>query len=168
MGKIGPMQTMYEIGELREKVRVLQKMRDKTLSEVREQVKREVELESIAKRIIDFIKSNGVEVILYPKLPIILTVKNIDTEFSEEENYGFLIKFNDFVNLNLNTLSSTFLRDSNEKDEWVYNVIQTSSSLEDNLTLMKYLVRLSDQEDLIDIHDKAMWEEKLYNTIIEK
>ena len=146
----------------------LSKLREKELNTVREQVKREVELESIAKRIINFIKSNGVEVIVYPKLPILLTVKKIDTEFSEEENYGFLIKFNDFVNLNLNTLSSTFLRDSNEKDEWVYSVIQTSSSLEDNLTLMKYLVRLSEKEELIDIHDKAMWEEKLYNSILEK
>lgn len=146
----------------------LSKLREKELNTVREQVKREVELESIAKRIINFIKSNGVEVIVYPKLPILLTVKKIDTEFSEEENYGFLIKFNDFVNLNLNTLSSTFLKDSNEKDEWVYSVIQTSSSLEDNLTLMKYLVRLSEKEELIDIYDKAMWEEKLYNSILEK
>lgn len=157
-----------EIKKLKTENKKLSKLREKELNTVREQVKREVELESIAKRIINFIKSNGVEVIVYPKLPILLTVKKIDTEFSEEENYGFLIKFNDFVNLNLNTLSSTFLRDSNEKDEWVYSVIQTSSSLEDNLTLMKYLVRLSEKEELIDIHDKAMWEEKLYNSILEK
>ena len=147
-----------EIKKLKTENKKLSKLREKELNTVREQVKREVELENIAKRIINFIKSNGVEVIVYPKLPILLTVKRIDTEFSEEENYGFLIKFNDFVNLNLNTLSSTFLRDSNEKDERVYSVIQTSSSLEDNLTLMKYLVRLSEKEELIDIHDKAMWE----------
>ena len=46
MIKMGPTQTMHEIGELRERVRVLQKMRDKTMSDTRVQVKREIELEN--------------------------------------------------------------------------------------------------------------------------
>ena len=173
MKKIGTMQTMYEIGELREKVRVLQKMRDKTMSEVREQVKREIELETIAKRIINFIKSNGVEVIVYPKLPIVVTVKSIDPSLSKEENFSFLSKLNDFVNLNLDNLISGFRIDTNKRyfsksDDWVYSIIQVTTSLEDNLTLMKYLIRLSNKEDLISINDRKLWVEEIFNTIIEK
>lgn len=168
MKKIGAMQTMYEIGELREKVRVLQKMRDKTLSEVREQVKREVELESIAKRIINFIKSNGVEVILYVRLPITITVKKIYKDSPDDEVFSFVSKLNDFVNLNLNGMMSRFLTDDNEKKDWVYSVIHVLSSLEDNLTLMKYLIKLSEKEELISIYSKQVWPEELYNSILEK
>lgn len=157
-----------EIKKLKTENRKLSKLREKELNTVREQVKREVELENIAKRIINFIKSNGVEVILYMRLPITITVKKIYKDSPDDEVFSFVSKLNDFVNLNLNGVMSRFLTDDNEKKEWVYSVIHVLSSLEDNLTLMKYLIKLSEKEELISIYSKQVWPEELYNSILEK
>lgn len=157
-----------EIKKLREENKKLKKLREKELNGVREEVKREIELENIVKRIINFIKSNGVEVILYVRLPITITVKKIYKDSTDEEDFEFVSKLNDFINLNLDGVMSRFLTDDNEKKDWVYSVIHVLSSLEDNLTLLKYLIRLSEKEELVSIYSKQIWPEELYNSILEK
>ena len=102
------------------------------------------------------------------RLPITITVKKIYKDSPDDEVFSFVSKLNDFVNLNLNGMMSRFLTDDNDKKEWVYSVIHVLSSLEDNLTLMKYLIKLSEKEELISIYSKQVWPEELYNSILEK
>lgn len=74
----------------------------------------------------------------------------------------------DFVNLNLDTLCSIIVKDDNDKYRWNYLNIFTYTSMEDNVSLMKYLINFAEIEENIDIHNKGMWTQKLYDKLIVK
>lgn len=154
--------------ELKEEIKTLKRLREKELKDVREQVKRELELENIAKRIIKFINKNKINTIFYPSIPISITIKEIDTDLDDETNYRQLTMLCDFVNLNLDTLCSIIVKDDNDKYRWNYLNIFTYTSMEDNVSLMKYLINFAEIEENIDIHNKGMWTQELYDKLIVK
>lgn len=154
--------------ELKEEIKTLKKLREKELKDVREQVKRELELENIAKRIIKFINKNKINAIFYPSIPISITIKEIDTDLDDETNYRQLNMLCDFVNLNLDTLCSIIVKDDNDKYKWNYLNIFTYTSMEDNVSLMKHLINFAEIEENIDIHNKGMWTQELYDKLILK
>ena len=154
--------------ELKEELKKLQKLRDKELKDAREQVKRELELENIAKRIIKFIIKNKINAIIYPSIPIAVTIKEIDTDLDDDINYRQLSMLCDFINLNLDTLSSIIVKDDNDKYKWNYLNIFVDTAMEDNVSLMKYLINFAEIEENIDIHGKGMWTKELYNKLIIK
>ena len=171
MRKIGPMQTMHEIGELRERVRVLQKMRDKTMSDTRAQVKREIELENIARKIINFLlEQSSEEFIIYPSIPFCLTVKKIDTDLEEDENYRLLTQLEEYIEKQFKKegIVPLMVLDKNSINKWVYLNILVNTSLEDNCTLMKYFIKIGQNREQFSIHNEKAYTKDVYETLILK
>ena len=171
MRKMGPIQTMHEIGELRERVRVLEKMRDKTLSDTRAQVKREIELENIARKIINFLlEQSSEEFIIYPSIPFSITVKNIDTDLEEDENYHLLIRLKEYIDRQFKKegIVPLMVLDKNSINKWVYLNILVNTSLEDNCTLMKYFIKIGQNREQFSIHNEKAYTKNVYETLILK
>lgn len=125
-------------------------------------------MENIAKRIIKFIIKNKINAIIYPSIPIAVTIKEIDTDLDDDTNYRQLSMLCDFINLNLDTLSSIIVKDDNDKYKWNYLNIFVDTAMEDNVSLMKYLINFAEIEENIDIHGKGMWTKELYDKLIIK
>ena len=171
MKKMGPMQTMNEIGELRERIRVLERMRDKTMSDVRSQVKREVDLENIARKIINFLlEKSSEEFIIYPTIPFSVTVKNIDTDLEDDENYQLLIQLKEYIEQQFKKegIVPLMVLDKNSINKWVYLNILVNTSLEDNCTLMKYFIKIGQNREQFSIHNEKAYTKDIYETLILK